>query len=127
MPSAVVILNESQRFELESLPEGFVVLRRMSYGEHLKRKSMTTMSIASGMSKKDVQGTLHVANEEVTLYEFAKCVVEHNLEDSDGRLLNLSMKSDLQKLHPKIGQEIEKYISQMNDLDDQDEDNPEGN
>ena len=125
MPVATTFIDETQRFDLETCPGGFIVLRRLTYGEHMKKKSMTTMSIAAGMSnKKDVKGTLELANEEVTVFEFSRCIVDHNLEDAGERKLNLSSVVDIQKLNPRIGQEIEKYLDQMNSLDEDDENSP---
>lgn len=129
MPSAVVILNETQTFDLKSLPEGKVTLRRMTYGEHLKRQSMMTMSLVNDLGsnkKSDMKASVEMAQEQQTLFEFSKCVVEHNLEDTDGRRLNLGANSDLMKLDPRVGQEIANYIKEMNDLETEDDTNPLG-
>lgn len=122
MPRATVDINSTQRFELKTCPEGFVVLRRLTFGQVMERRMFTKMEFSTGGKGKDLQGELAMANRRVTEYEFRSCIVEHNLEDEGGRQLDLTKAQDFNKLDPLIGQEVEKYISEMNNLeDDEDE------
>jgi hypothetical protein len=118
MPKAVANIDDTDRFELKSCPEGFVVLRRMTYGQTVQRRALMKMSVQSGGSRKSFQGELAMASEEIQKFEFSHCIVEHNLEDVDGRVLNLSGDVDFAKLDPRIGQEIESLIGDMNNFDD---------
>lgn len=121
MPKAVVS-QDTERFDLKTLNGGFVVLRRLSYGEMLRRRDMMqtmrqTESVeASTNGKKeggDVEAVFHVSK--VTHFNFSRAVEEHNLEDEDGRVLNFASVADIAKLDPRIGGEIEDLIIDMNE------------
>jgi len=117
MPNATVDVESTQKYDLKTLEEGFVVLRRMSYGDILQRRTFTKIEIGGDSKSKDFRGELAMANRKVTEFEFAKCVVDHNLEDASGRKLNLNAPSDFNQLDPRVGQEIEEYISEMNNFE----------
>lgn len=120
MPKATASID-TIRHDLKSLPGAFVVLRRMTYGQTLARKDMVRLSLDMGKGK-DLTGVMAMANATVSLMEFKWCIVEHNLEkDDDGNLLNLSNKTDFDMLDPKVGQEIDKLINEMNNFEDDDE------
>jgi hypothetical protein len=124
MPNAVVNLEDTERFDLKSLPEGYVVLRRLSYGEKLKRRAMTThMTMKTQKGKKDLEAQMQLINEAASQFDFAHCVVEHNLEDANGSLLNLGSVADLQRLNPRVGDEIEQLMDQMNNFEENDSGN----
>jgi hypothetical protein len=116
--------NDTERFDLKTLPEAFVVLRKMSYGQILQRRALMKISFQSRGKSKDVEGEIAMANRKVNLFEFQHCVVEHNLEKVEGTLLNLSSEVDVDSLEPKVGQEIEKLIEKMNNLDEDDDEDP---
>jgi hypothetical protein len=124
MPRATVDVSTTERFELDSLPGAFIVLRRMTYGQVLERQSMITMSFVqeneAGSKKKKTRSELSMANLHVTIFEFSKSIVEHNLEDAQGRVLNFTSPADLQSLDPRVGQEVDKLITKYNKLDDDD-------
>lgn len=122
----VAVRNTStERHELKSLPGAFVVLRKLSYGQIIERRTMMKLSLQMSGKKKDMQGEMAMANKRVNEFEFAHCVVEHNLEMTEGRLLNLGNPTEVAMLDPKVGQEIEGFINDMNNFEDEDED--EGN
>lgn len=121
MPRAVVTTT-NEHFDLKTLPEGFVELRQMTYGQVVQRRSMIKLSFVSSKQQKDFRGEMAAANQEVTMFEFKHCIVDHNLEDENGNRLNLGSPVDFAKLDPRVGQEIEKYISDMNNFDDEDTD-----
>jgi hypothetical protein len=123
MPRATVDVESTTKKDLKSCPEGFVVLRRMSYGQILQRRMFTKLEVG-GSGGKDFRGELAMANAKITEFEFAKCIVDHNLEDAGGRKLDLTKASDFNMLDPQIGQEIEEYITEMNNFE-VDEENSE--
>ena len=123
MPKATVSA-ETERKELKTaLPDGYVVLRRMSYGQSVERRSMVTLGFESDGQSKDFKGEMAMGSKRITVYEFSHCIVDHNLEDDNGQKLDLSKIAVLDVLDPKIGQEIEKYIADMNNFSEEDQGN----
>jgi hypothetical protein len=61
---------------------------------------------------------MNLVSEQATMFDFERCIVEHNLEDEDGRLLNLSSISDVRKLDPRIGEEIDEHLSSLNNFEE---------
>jgi hypothetical protein len=123
MPNAEAVLNEGVRHELKTLPEGFVVLRELSYGEVVERRALVKLTLQGGKGK-NWQGELAMANTLVTQYEFKRAIVDHNLDNKDGVRLNFASPVDFGKLNPRVGQEIENLISKMNAFDDEDPEDP---
>lgn len=125
MPVATSNTEEHQHFDLKSAPpDGYVKLRRMTYGQTVQRRALVKMSVSAAKGRKDFQGEMAMANEEITRFEFSHCIVEHNLTKPDGTLLNLSSPVDFGSLDPRIGQEIEKRVGEMNNFEEEAE---EGN
>lgn len=121
MPVGTVDVSSTKRFDLKTLDEGFVVLRRMSYGQSVERRAMMKLSFNTGGGKKDFQGEMAMASVDIQRYEFAQCIVEHNITDANDTPLDLTKSSDMIRLDPRIGQEIEKYISELNNFDEDDD------
>jgi hypothetical protein len=119
MPVAVRS-TETERFDLKTCPGGFVLLRRMSYGQILERRALMKLTFTSQGKNKPAEGEIAMANKKINLYEFRHCIAEHNLEKVEGELLNLSNPADVDLLDPKVGQEIEKYIEKLNNFEDED-------
>lgn len=118
------IVEANKRFDLKSAPpDGYVVIRRMTWGEKLKRQGMLTqMSMEIGRDNKDdIRAQFDMLQEKVSLWEFANLVIEHNLTDSKEKLLNFKNYADTARLGPKVGEEIQKYIDEMNAFEDSDE------
>jgi hypothetical protein len=126
MPVATIRVDDTDRFELKSLPSGYVVLRRMTYGQSLERRTLMKLTFNTRKGQKNLEGELAMANRRVQMYEFSHCIVEHNLTDDMERQLNLSDPVVLDRLDPRVGQEIESLISDMNSFED-DEDEKQGN
>jgi len=116
MPRATVDISKTERHELKSCPGGFVVLRPLSYGEFLRRREMAgSMSINAGTAQgKEVEGVIKMAQRVVTEFEFKNCIVDHNLEDENGNMLDFRQPKTIAQLHPQIGEEIGQYIDGMN-------------
>lgn len=118
MPRAVVNIEETVRKDLKSCPEGYVVLKRLTYGQYLYRREMAAKMQFSGKpGSQDVQGELAAANRKVTEFEFANCIVEHNLEDDHGKVLDFKQPHNVHALDPRIGDEIGRYIDEMNQFE----------
>jgi hypothetical protein len=47
-------------------------------------------------------------------FEFSNCIVDHNLEDEHGVKLDFTNPMTLSVLDPKVGEEIEQYIEELN-------------
>lgn len=122
MPNAIVS-HGTTKHDLKTCPGAFVELRPMSFGEVVQRRSMMKLSVVAQKSSKSFQGEMAMMSEEVTRFEFNACVVDHNLEDENGRKLNLSNTADFRRLDPRVGQEIDSLISEMNNFDEDDQEN----
>jgi len=117
MPVATVNVDISQKkCELKTLPEGFVVLRQLTYGEQIKKQQMAAKMTFEGQGKGFGGGEFEFFQRKVTEFEFATCIIEHNLEDADGKTLSFTDPRSLDVLDPRIGSEISHYISEMNDF-----------
>lgn len=79
-----------------------------------------------GGSGRGMAGELQMVNAAVQQYEFANCIVEHNLEDESGTALDFKNPSHVAMLDPRIGDEINRHIDKLNQFDD-DEDSGKGN
>jgi hypothetical protein len=120
MPRATVNKNELEHKMLKSLPEGFVDLQRMSYGEKLARQGMTSKMRITASKGKNFEGELDMLQKEVSYYEFAHCIVDHNLEDERGQKLDFRQSYNVDALDGKVGEEISTYISEMNNFEEDD-------
>jgi hypothetical protein len=124
MPSAVVVNGISDKVLLKTLPpDGFVVVRRMTYGEELARSGKATKLLVGGdgKNKADFQGEVDIQTEALALWDFANLVVEHNCEDIDGRTLNFKNVNDVKKLDSRIGKEIGEIIDAFNTVEETEE------
>lgn len=114
---------ETIRRELKSCPpDGFVVLRQLSYDEMLERRDggMKIMMEREGSSRNvDPNMAVQIANKWSNHFTFPRCIVDHNLTDSNGVLLDFKHPEAVFKfLSPKVGAEIEKYIDELNQEED---------
>lgn len=118
----VGISAEPKRFDLKTAPpDGFVLIREMSYGERLTRNAKQgKMKVLKKSS--EFAGEVEMALEQLALWDMANLVVDHNLEDNEGVKLDLSSARDLRKLPSRIGEEIGKYIDELNNFDEDDAD-----
>jgi hypothetical protein len=121
MPVAVG-LHQPERFELKSLEGAYVVIRRMNQGEKMARQGkMSGMKVSGSRKSKEFEGELALANQRVTEFEFATCIVDHNLEKAEGEKLNLANPTELALLDGKVGEEIGVYIDKVNQFTGDDE------
>jgi hypothetical protein len=118
MPRAIVNTEDTTRYDLKSLPEGYVVLRRLTYGQYLQRREMAARMQFSGKpGSQDVQGELAAASRKVVEFEFSNCIVEHNLEDNDGKTLDFKQPWAVHAIDPRVGEEIGSRIDEMNQFE----------
>jgi len=128
MPRATIDTTATERFPLESLPatsedeEGWIELRKLSYGQILTRRDMATGMAIEGIGDSkgrddDIKATIDIIQKAVTEYEFKNCIVSHNLEDDKGNLLNFNNPKSVTDLDPLVGQEIGKLIDDLNQWD----------
>ncbi len=128
MPRATVDVTNTIRFPLGTLPktdedeEGFVELRKLSYGQVLERRDMGAKIAIEGLTERggqqeDLKVTTDMIQKQVTEFEFKHAIVDHNLDDEHGGRLNFKNPSSVWALDPQIGQEIGTLIDDMNQWD----------
>lgn len=119
MPRATVS-SETVRRELKSCPpDGYVVLRQLSYDEMLERRDGGSKYIMEQMGGSnagmDNKIAVEMANKWSNHYSFPRCIVEHNLLDDDDNLIDFSKPAEaFKKLNPRVGMEIERLIDNLN-------------
>jgi len=116
MPRATIDKTYVEQLDLKSLPGGEVQLRRLSYGELIRRRQIGT-AMTLQQVEGDQIGTVEMINRKMTEFEFTHCIVEHNLEDENGKLLDFRKSQTFDILDPRVGEEIARRIDEMNDLD----------
>lgn len=117
MPKAYVNKDETTHHDLKSCPGGFVKLRKLTYGESIHRRQITSAMRMTAGEDQSFVGEMDLTNFDAVQYELSKCVVEHNLEKDDkGNQFDFSRAADLQLLDPRIGEEIQEQIRKMNEF-----------
>lgn len=117
MPRATVA-SETEKFELKSLPEGYVVIRRMTYGEKLNRTDSMMNMRTSG---EDREMHIQMMSKRIAFQDFGNLIVEHNLTDENDKPLNFKNAADVERLDPRIGDEIGQLIDGINSFEDKDD------
>lgn len=118
MPNALATAN-AVRHDLKTLDGGFIVIKRLTYGQKLERQGMIKVQFSNQNSgKKDFKGELEMANRIATYYEFTHCIVEHNLTGANDVPLDLTNPAIIDQLDPRIGEEISSLISDLNNFED---------
>lgn len=122
MPRATVSLAP-QRFELKTLPaqaeeeSGWVQMRRMSYGELLQSQDMAyQVQVQTNTDSGDEpEMGVKVTRSAISAFQLKTCVLDHNLEDDNGRKLNFGSTEDVESLDAAVGQELSDLIDKMHD------------
>lgn len=115
--------TDATRYDLKSVSGAWVSLRPLPYGMLIERRdkasrmSMETSNRRNDNSKLDIDMMQHQSR----IFEFQNCLIDHNLSDDQGNKLNFSNPSTLNLLDPKVGQEIERLIDDLNQLEEVDE------
>lgn len=138
MPRATVIVTPVREY-LTTLPAqgdeeaGWVELRRLSWGEKLQKDAEAMkMRFAADPNdpKKSMDAEVSMVSVNASMLEFARCIVDHNLDDGgmpdkDGnptrepRKLDFRKPSDCQLLDGRVGEEISQLIGKLNDFEKQ--------
>ena len=123
MPRGTANVTDTEKHELKSLPDAYVVLRRMTFGQYLQRRDMAAhvrLLASQNSAGGAFAGEIASANGAIAEFEFAHCVVEHNIEDDHGDTLDFKRPYHVQILDPRVGQEISELISSMNSWGEED-------
>jgi len=114
IPRATVSM-EPKEFQLKTCPpDGFVKLRRMSYGELLASNDMAfQVSVEAKEGSGDPQMGASMSSARISEFRFKCCVVDHNLENDAGTRLEFTNPQTVHLLDPNVGQEIEQLITDM--------------
>jgi hypothetical protein len=122
MPKAVTTIEDKETVPLKTCPpDGYVVLRRMTYGQFLSRREMAgQLAVSSKQRGAAPEAIMNAMGRNVTEYEFQKCIMEHNLEDENGNLLDFVKGTavSIEILDPRIGEEISTNIARMNNFEE---------
>lgn len=126
MPRATISSTETHRYDLKTCPGGFVELRALTYQEMLHRQDgssrMHMEAKRRGRNNNQADKVeFDIMQQWTREYEFSHCVVDHNLEDDTGNKLDFKNKNTFAVLDPKIGEEIETLIDNLNQIGDEDE------
>ena len=119
MPRATVKLDPEDKVDLKTCPGAFVQLKRLSYGQKLfRQESISKMTMEMQRRRGATQkATMEMMQRAATFFDFKMCIHDHNLEDEDGRKLDLSQEKDVTSLDPKIGEEISDLIDKLNNFE----------
>jgi hypothetical protein len=112
------ISTQADRFDLKSLEGAWVELRRMSYGKWLERSQLAMQIGIEAGSKNGMKGNIEMLNRQVTAFELKQCLVDHNLDDDNDEKMDLTKPANLDRLDPKVGQEIGELIRVMHEFGD---------
>jgi hypothetical protein len=140
MPIAVAVIHDDgEKFELSSIKGGFVVLKRLNYGQKMSRRGLLSkakMLTGGGGNRaerraKSNQGfmaELELMNEKVTFFEYANCIVDHNLEyltnpddKSSVAKLDFTNPEHVKMLDGRVGEEIDELINDLNNFEEDEE------
>lgn len=110
------------RYDLKSLPDGYVEIRRMPFRDWLKRQEMAMRIMVEGNKgqggQSGMKGEMVMANEVVTTFEFSRCIVSHNLQHPNEELMDFNSPSTLAILDSRVGNEISTYITELHEFDE---------
>lgn len=115
----VVSAGHAERYDLKTAPpDGYVVIRRLSHGEKAERRMINNkLTMKAQKGKKDVDSSIDMFHANVDLYNFKHCIIEHNLQDKDGRVLDFSIAADVNKIDGRVSEEITTYIDRENNFE----------
>jgi hypothetical protein len=102
--------------------QGWVKIRRLTYGEKMNRRSINSkMVVKSGKGKRDAETVIDAFNEKTELFDFANCIVDHNLTDSKGVKLDFRREEHVRALASHVAEEIQTYMDELNNFEQDDE------
>jgi hypothetical protein len=102
--------------------QGYVKLRRLTYGEKMAKRAMNSkMTVRSQKGRKDAESIIETFNERSDLYDFANVIVDHNLTDGQGRKLDFRNEKDVKSLSGQVAEEIQTAMDRINNFEDDEE------
>jgi hypothetical protein len=116
-----VVTEASIKEELKSLPEAFVIIKKMTYGQKLMKSQLTMKMRMDMQDKKRMGADIDMMTRQVAHWSFANLIEDHNLTDASGRKLNFKSPADVELLDGKIGEEIDTLIDKHNNFEDDEE------
>lgn len=119
MPLAVT--RTTERHELQTVPGGYVVIRRLSHGEKQERRSFNSKMEMQAENRRNLKAEIDMFNANAENYELARCVVEHNLTYMNGEEeapLNFKDPAHLRMIDGVVIEEIGTLIDKMNNFED---------
>jgi len=119
----VVVSEDVVHFDLKTVDGGYVKIKQMSYGQKIYRSGLTGSMKVLKDNKSDYAGELAMETAKITEWDFANLIAESNLEVAEGVPYNFGNKDHLRKLPAKVGDEIGKYIDEVNSFEDIEEGN----
>lgn len=119
MPKATISAT-TKKFDLKSAPpDGFVELRRLTYGQSLARRDMVmafTFAESKGKGGDPDIGT-QLQNAKVTQFEWTSSIITWNLTDENDQPLDWKKSNLFEVIDPAIAEEISQYITDMNNFE----------
>lgn len=134
MPKATVN-PETHHYDLVTCPGGYVELRTLSFHEMETRKDIAGRMYQEekarapqdhkrkGQTEEEVlRAYFEQMNVKVTEFEFRNCIVDHNLyvDDAETQKIDFMKPMETWKLDPKIGQEVDRYITELTKINEDD-------
>jgi hypothetical protein len=103
--------------------QGWVKLRRMTYGEKMHRRTFNSkMTVKAGGGKsREAETVIDAFNEKTDLFDFATCIVDHNLQGRDGSKLDFRDSSHVKALASHVAEEIQTYMDELNNFEQDEE------
>jgi hypothetical protein len=119
--------SDTEKLDLKSLPGGFVVAKRLTYGQKLQRRQMVSgLKVEAGKGK-DFAGEMNMVSEKATVFDFQHCIVEHNLgklkpgTEDEEIPIDFGNVQDVRALDPRVGEEIDNFLSELNNFEESEE------
>ena len=112
MPKATINTTSTKHDLVSAPPDGFVELKRRSYGDSLERRDiMMTLGIKG--EGKDAESAMKLQNRAVTAFEWAKSITGWNLVDENDVQLDWHKANIFDIIDPFIATEITQAIADM--------------
>lgn len=120
----------TERFDLATCPpDGYIVIRRMEYGDKMMRRGLLGKATVKSEGRRSrsaktggFEAEMQLINENVTLMEFSKSIIDHNLTiltrpgDASSEVpLDFSNPVHVRLLDGRVGEEIDEIITDYND------------
>lgn len=110
-----------ETYELESVPGGYVELKRLNHGESNELTDLRLAYIpAKSDDDDDVSGAAKTTIRLSRHYSFSRSIVDHNL-GKNGKKFNFKKRRDVDDLDPVIGDEIAQLIDKHNETMEENE------